>query len=358
MQLNIYPALIDKYIFLRKRFLNSATPAQAITDRSHGQVLIQEVTYKMDVFGPVQSRRFDLSLGINHLPPKTCTYSCVYCQLGRTSIMTTNRAAFSEPQEIFQVINNRLKELAREGVHPDTITFVSNGEPTLDKSLGEAIRLIKPLGIQTAVITNASLLWHSDTRTQLMEADIVSVKVDSVMEDTWHKVDRPHGTLRLDEILNGIHRFAQTYRGKLFTETMLISGLNDTDAEAKAAVVFIGDLHPHTAYLALPMRPPAEEWVHPPTEERLMAVFQIFKEHIPKVELLMDLPKTELPANDKPIQSLINTLNVHPLGKNEIETYLNSQNLDWKIIESLIKKKILKSISTQGTEFFVRNYKK
>jgi len=117
---------------------------------------MQEAAYKMNVFGPVQSRRLGLSLGINHLPPKTCTYSCVYCQLGRTSFMTTNRAAFSEPQEIFLEINNHLKELAKEGIHPDTITFVSNGEPTLDKNLGEAIRLIKPFGVQTAVISNAS----------------------------------------------------------------------------------------------------------------------------------------------------------------------------------------------------------
>jgi len=93
---------------------------------------------------------------------------------------------------------------------------------------------------------------------------VVSLKVDSVIEDTWHKIDRPHGTLHLDEVFNGIHWFAQIYKGKLFTETMLISDLNDSYAEAKATAVFISDLHPHTAYLALPLRPPAEEWVPPP----------------------------------------------------------------------------------------------
>ena len=312
----------------------------------------------MDVFGPVQSRRMGLSLGINHLPPKTCTYSCVYCQLGRTSFMTTNRAAFSEPQEVFQAINNRLKELSKESIHPDTITFVSNGEPTLDKSLGEAIRLVKQLGVRTAVITNASLLWHLDTHAQLMEADVVSLKVDSVREDTWHKIDRPSRTLHLDEVLNGIHRFAQKYSGKLLTETMLVSDLNDTDTEAKAAAVFIADLRPHTAYLALPLRPPAEDWVHPPSEERLMAVYHIFKEYIPQVEMMMDLPETNLPSSEEPVQALLNTLQVHPLGRKEVEKYLHGHQLGWGVMDNLTKQGIIKSIPIRGTEFFIRKYPK
>jgi wyosine [tRNA(Phe)-imidazoG37] synthetase (radical SAM superfamily) len=310
----------------------------------------------MEVFGPIQSRRLGLSLGINHLPPKICTYSCVYCQLGRTSFMTTNRASFSDPQEVFQKIKQRLEELSGQGIHPDTITFVSNGEPTLDKSLGEMIQLVKVFGIQTAVITNASLLWHPDTCAQLSNADIVSLKIDSVIEDTWHKIDRPHGNLRLDMVFKGIHWFAQTFKGRIITETMLIKDINDTQTEAEPAADFIADLHPETAYLALPLRPPAESWVHPPTEERLMAVYQIFKERIPQVELLMDLPETELFAESDPVQSLLNTLQVHPLSKNEIKTYLDSNHLSWMKIEELIKKNILKPVLTNNKEFFIRTY--
>ena len=310
----------------------------------------------MDVFGPIQSRRLGLSLGINHLPPKTCTYSCVYCQLGRTSFMTTNRASFSDPQEVFKKIKERLDELSGQSIHPDTITFVSNGEPTLDKNLGKMIRLVKIFGIQTAVITNASLLWHPDTCAQLANADVVSIKVDSVIEDTWHKIDRPHGNLRLDRVFNGIHWFAQTFRGRIITETMLIKDINDTQSEAEPAADFIADLHPETAYLALPLRPPAESWVHPPTEESLMAVYQIFKERIPRVELLMELPETELFAESDPVRSLLNTLQVHPLSKNEIKTYLDSNHLGWKIIEELIEKNFLKPVLTHNTEFFIRTY--
>ena len=206
------------------------------------------------------------------------------------------------------------------------------------------------------MITNASLLWHPDTRTQLMKADVVSLKVDSVLEATWHKIDRPHGTLILDEVLKGIHLFSQKFSGKLITETMLISGLNDNEKEARTLAKFIADLHPDTAYLALPLRPPAEDWVKSPSEKQLISIYNIFKEHIPHVELMMDLPETDLPSSEKPIQALLNTLKVHPLGRKEIEKYLHSHQLDWGVIDGLINQSIIKPIPVNGNEFFIRKY--
>jgi wyosine [tRNA(Phe)-imidazoG37] synthetase (radical SAM superfamily) len=270
--------------------------------------------------------------------------------------MTTNRSAFSDPDGMIQMMHERLEELSQDGIRPDTITFVSNGEPTLDKNLGALLESAKKFGIPTAVITNASLLWHPDTRSQLACADIVSLKVDTVIEDSWHTIDRPHGSLHMDRVFNGIHRFAQTYNGRLITETMLIQDINDTDIEAERAATFIADLHPEISYLALPLRPPAESWVIPPSEKRLMDVYQIFKSHIPQVELLMDLPKTELYAENDPIQSLLNTLQVHPLSKDEISSYLENNRLRWNTIEELVTKEILKPIHSQDTEFYVRTY--
>jgi len=310
----------------------------------------------MDVFGPVQSRRLGLSLGINHLPPKTCTYSCIYCQLGRTSFMTTNRSRFSDPDQLTEKIDLRLKELAKDGIRPDTITFVPNGEPTLDRSIGDVIRNLKPTGIQTAIITNASLLWHPDCRTQVMEADIVSIKVDSVVKDTWHKIDRPHGTLDLDEVFNGIHWFAQMYKGQLLTETMLVKGLNDSRAEAHAAATFIADLHPYTTYLALPLRPPAEAWVEAPDAETLVKIFDVFKEHIGRVELMMDLPESNLASGEDAIGILLSTLAVHPLKQTDIETYLDKHKIDRQELEALISQELIKRIQHGRTTFYLRNY--
>jgi len=310
----------------------------------------------MEVFGPVQSRRLGLSLGINHLPPKTCTYSCVYCQLGRTSFMTTNRSRFSDPDALSGQIRTRLEELAQEGIHPDTITFVPNGEPTLDRSLGDVIARLQPVGIQTAVITNASMLWHPECRAHLMQADVVSLKVDSVIAETWHKIDRPHGTLDLDEVFNGIHWFAQQYKGKLLTETMLVKGINDTPREAEAAATFVADLHPHTAYLALPLRPPAEDWVEAPDAETLMHIYEIFKHNIERVELMMDLPESNLAAGEDALGILVSTLAVHPLSQADIDTYLAKHGLASEALEDLVDKELIRRVTHKGTPFYVRKY--
>ena len=310
----------------------------------------------MDVFGPIQSRRLGLSLGINHLPPKTCTYSCVYCQLGRTSFMTSNRSRFSDAAEVADNVRRRVEELIMEGIRPDTITFVPNGEPTLDSSLGDSLRLLQPLGIPTAVITNASLLWHPDCRAQLMEAGTVSIKVDSVITETWHKIDRPHGTLDLDEVFNGIHWFAQIYRGRLLTETMLVRGLNDTRQEAQATAAFIADLNPSAAYLALPLRPPAEDWVQAPEVESLLEIYSIFRSRIKQVELMMDLPESGLASGSDPIGILLSTLAVHPLSQADIDAYLHKHNIAADEIEALITRKLIRRVPHQDRNFYLRVY--
>jgi len=310
----------------------------------------------MDVFGPVQSRRLGLSLGINHLPPKTCTYSCVYCQLGRTSFMTTNRSHFSDPQQLTDQIFQRLDELAQDGIRPDTITFVPNGEPTLDRSIGEVINNLRPSGIQIAIITNASLLWHPECRTHAMAADIVSLKVDSVIEATWHTIDRPHGTLHLDEVFNGIHWFAQIYKGRLLTETMLVKGINDSRTEARAAAAFIADLNPETAYLSLPLRPPAEDWVEAPDADDLMHIFEIFTSHIDHVELMMDLPESKLASGKDASGILLSTLSVHPLNQSDMDAYLGKHQITIEKLEKMITEGLIRRVSHKDSIFYLRNY--
>jgi wyosine [tRNA(Phe)-imidazoG37] synthetase (radical SAM superfamily) len=184
----------------------------------------------MIAFGPVPSRRLGRSLGINNIPPKICTYACVYCQLGRTIKMRVERAAFYEPEEILRDVRGKVEKARRAGEAIDYLTFVPDGEPTLDLNLGRAIDLLKPLGIKIAVITNSSLMWHEDSREALMQADWVSLKVDAVREDIWRRVDRPHGTLQLASIQDGILGFAKTYTGHLVTETMLVEGINDGES--------------------------------------------------------------------------------------------------------------------------------
>jgi wyosine [tRNA(Phe)-imidazoG37] synthetase (radical SAM superfamily) len=125
----------------------------------------------MMTFGPVPSRRLGRSLGINNIPHKTCTYSCVYCQVGRTRRFQLERAEFYEPEAIAREVRKRTAKLRELGEGIDYLTFVPDGEPTLDLNLASTIELLKPLGIRVAVITNGSLLGREDVRATLMGAD-------------------------------------------------------------------------------------------------------------------------------------------------------------------------------------------
>jgi len=125
----------------------------------------------MITFGPIPSRRLGRSLGINNIPPKVCTYSCGYCQVGHTIKMRVGRQAFYEPAEILREVKEKITKVREIGEAIDYLTLVPDGEPTLDINLGREIDLLKPLGFKIAVISNASLIWREDIRDDLMQAE-------------------------------------------------------------------------------------------------------------------------------------------------------------------------------------------
>ncbi len=132
------------------------------------------------VFGPVPSRRLGRSLGINNVIGKTCTYNCIYCQAGRTEELTVKRRKFYDPGWLVELVLKRINELEASGEKVDYVTFVPNGEPTLDINIGLEARMIREVGLRIAVISNGSLLWMDDVRDDLYVFDLVSVKVDAV----------------------------------------------------------------------------------------------------------------------------------------------------------------------------------
>jgi wyosine [tRNA(Phe)-imidazoG37] synthetase (radical SAM superfamily) len=125
----------------------------------------------MITFGPVPSRRLGRSLGINNIPPKACTYSCVYCQLGRTINMEAKERSFYALEDIRKDVTEKIDLAHKAGESLDYCTFVPDGEPTLDIHLGKEIELIKSLGVKVAVITNSSLIWQKRVQDDLQKAD-------------------------------------------------------------------------------------------------------------------------------------------------------------------------------------------
>ena len=146
----------------------------------------------MKAFGPVPSRRLGQSLGINNIPPKICSYSCIYCQVGKSLKMSVNRTNYYDPDKLIGLIKEKVRKAREFDEHIDYLTFVPDGEPTLDINLDKEIEGLKPLGIKIAVITNGSLLWMKEVRKALQQANLVSVKVDAADDGTWSKVNHPH----------------------------------------------------------------------------------------------------------------------------------------------------------------------
>jgi len=308
----------------------------------------------MIAFGPVPSRRLGRSLGINNIPPKVCTYSCVYCQLGRTIKMQVDRCAFYQPDEIVKDVERKVESAREVGESIDYLTFVPDGEPTLDVNLGREIELLKSLGIRIAVITNASLIWHEDVREDLMKADWVSLKVDATREEVWRRINRPHGKLQLASILDGTLEFAKAFGGELATETMLVAGINDSHDHVQETTDFLARLRPARAYLSIPTRPPAEEWVRPPSEGAINRVYQMFSQRLDHVEHLIGYEGNAFAFTGNVEEDLLGITAVHPMREEAVSEFLARASADWPVVYRLIARGQLIETEYEGRRFYMR----
>lgn len=309
---------------------------------------------KQIAFGPVPSRRLGQSLGINNIPPKICTYSCVYCQLGRTLRIQTEREEFYNTEEVVQDVEKKVKKAKERGESIDYLTFVPDGEPTLDINLGSEIELLKGFDIKIAVITNASLLQKKDVQDNLYKADWVSIKIDAINHEIWHRINRPHSGFKLYKILNGISDFAKNFSGDLTTESMLIRNVNDSPEELEKIADFIHGLTPKKSYLAIPTRPPAEDWVEPAKEETLNKAYQIFKERYIPVEYLIGYEGNAFAFTGNVEEDLLSITSVHPMRREGVSEYLKKANADWSSIERLTEENKLVEIEYDKKKFYLR----
>jgi wyosine [tRNA(Phe)-imidazoG37] synthetase (radical SAM superfamily) len=250
--------------------------------------------------------------------------------------MQVERRPFYEPDALIRVVQDHVTRARQAGESMDYLTFVPDGEPTLDIHLGREIDLLRSLGIKIAVITNASLIGREDVREELGRADWVSLKMDAVRADIWRRIDRPHGRLSLDAILEGALKFAGRFRGRLVTETMLVGGVNDGEDAIGELADFLARLKPAAAYLAVPTRPPAEPWVLPPSESALNRAYQILARRIPKVEYLIGYEGDAFAATGEPEADLLSITAVHPMREDAVRHFLIKSGAGWPLIERLL----------------------
>lgn len=312
----------------------------------------------MKAFGPIPSRRLGRSLGINHIPAKYCSYACVYCQVGRTSGMQIKRQLFYEPEEVFEDVRNQVEKLRAAGENIDHLSFVPDGEATLDINLGRLIDMLKPLAIKIAVITNSSLIDDPDVQYDLKKADVVSLKVDAVRERAWRLVDRPQGRLRLPLILEGMLEFARKYEGRLLTETLLVHRTNDYEEDVEATADFLVKLKPETAYLSIPTRPPSEDWVRAPSEEALNRAYQIFSSRLDNVECLLGSEGNEFAFTGDVKEDILSITAVHPMREEAVRDLLERAGAEWSVVENMLANGLLVETTHDGGKFYLRKLAK
>ena len=308
----------------------------------------------MRAFGPVPSRRLGQSLGINNIPPKVCTYSCVYCQIGKTQHLNCERRAFFEPDDLAREVTEKVDELRKRGTKIDYLSFVPDGEPTLDINLGEHIERLKPLNIKIAVITNGSLITIEDVRADLQKAHLVSLKVDAINRKAWLKTDRPHKSLDLKAILQGMLEFRANFGGELITETMLLKGMNDSHEEIKRIAEFLTSLKPQKSYVSIPTRPTAVKGILPASDQALNIAYQVFAETLPHVEYLIGNGGNEFGFSGNIEEDLLGITSVHPMREDAVKEYLKKAGADWKVITSLLKEGSLVQMEYKGENFYLR----
>lgn len=270
------------------------------------------------VYGPVPSRRLGISLGISPIPKKTCNYSCIYCQLGRTNRMTNERQMFFKLSDIMREF-----ELVLESKTVfDVITIVGEGEPTLYEGLGVLIAEIKKRTDKpVAVITNGALLYDGKLREELYQADIVLPTLDAYDEDSFKKINRPHGTLDFSSLKDGLILFSEKYNGQLWVEIMLIKGMNDDIESLKKYKEMLANIKYDRLYINTPVRPPAEENVNAVDTEAMKTAVDVLG------GISIDLLESEgfhseIPDHFKAILSIIKR---HPMNQFEIESFLSSR---------------------------------
>ncbi|MBI3309528.1 MAG: radical SAM protein [Candidatus Melainabacteria bacterium] len=210
------------------------------------------------VYGPVDSWRLGKSLGIDLImSPSTCSFNCTYCQLGFIQKITTERRIFVPTEKVIKDF------LASNWKVADVITISGSGEPTLAKNIGEVIREIKKITTTPiAILTNATLLNDPEVRSDVIEADILSVKLDAPDDETLQAINRPASGINLETILSGIKKLKDDIKSLNPNSSILTPKLQiqimfmpQNKNKTKELATLLSEIKPNEVALNTPTRP-------------------------------------------------------------------------------------------------------
>ncbi len=269
------------------------------------------------VFGPVPSRRLGLSLGVDLIPAKTCTYDCLYCQVGRTTQRTVQTDAFVPIQEVIDELKKRL-----EIITPDAITLSGSGEPTLHSEIDQVIASIKRItDTKIAILTNGSLFGQEVVRRRVAGADIILPTLTTASEETFRTIHRPHPELHLRSIIEGLKRLRQMYNGQIFLEVFLLAQINDSEKELEGLKKVIDEISPDKIQLNTVVRPPSDQSAISLDMVRLKEIRDFFGE---KAEIIAEAPlRRGWGQYETMVESILEMAKRRPLRASDIATLFN-----------------------------------
>jgi wyosine [tRNA(Phe)-imidazoG37] synthetase (radical SAM superfamily) len=254
------------------------------------------------VYGPVPSWRLGRSLGVDIIPFKTCSFNCIYCEVGRTTNLTLQRKEYISQASVIE----ELRAFLSQKKNIDYITFSGSGEPTLNSKIGEMISEVKKFtDIPIAILTNSSLLNKEEIRRELIKADVVLPSLDAVSQSIFESLNRPHPCLKIEEIINGLIKFRKEFKNKIWLEVLLVKGVNDAPEEINKLAKVIKKIRPDKVQLNTVVRPPAEEEVFPLSQEELYSI----QRQIPgKVEIVRKFRKISKGGHIEKLETEIKNL--------------------------------------------------
>jgi len=287
------------------------------------------------VFGPVPSRRLGLSLGIDLIPSKTCTYDCLYCQVGRTTYLTAEPEVFVPTGEVIGELKDTLEKF-----HPDTITLAGSGEPTLHSEIDQVISFLKGItDTRVALLTNGSLLWRKTVRNRVLGADLIMPTLTTVFEDTFRLIHRPHKELQLPIIIEGLKELRKDYEGAILLEVVLLAGINDNKKELEGMKKVIEEISPDKIQLNTVVRPPSDPRAMSLDMEQLEKIKNFFGE---KAEIIAGISSNKKAGEfDPQFKAIIEMAKRRPITAADIAGVL-----DITLDES---ERILKGFLLKGT---------
>jgi len=302
------------------------------------------------VFGPVPSRRLGLSLGVDLIPAKSCTYDCLYCQVGRTTGKTSETNSFVAIEEVLLEVRQKLEKIT-----PDTITFSGSGEPTLHSRIGEVIAFIKGLtDIRTAILTNGSLLWREEVRKRVLGAHIIIPTLSTVFDRTFKAMHRPYPGLDLSMIIEGLKSLRKIYKGHLFLEVVLLAGFNDSNEEIEGLKKVIEEISPDKIQLNTVVRPPADSRALSLDRKRMEDIKSFFGV---KAEIIADMaPKQKQQQYDSLSEAILEMAKRRPVRALDVANVLNISLEEVKeLIDGLRMKGTLYGQEHSGEIYYKRS---